>query len=264
MNRKVFLQRATLATLAAAGINKLRAASPADDTLTYKSKERLNWDGAYTEFEINISLGEFLNPSKDSTQALYIHVSGYKDAYDRDASSIKGFNYLRTGTPKSENGNISFSYKESGKNDESNKLPKKLNLIYMKGGDIISLEYEKNAYTNLEKQVKSSDDDCFLTTACTIARHLPDDCEELQTLRRFRNEQLQPTADGEVLIKDYYSIAPGIVASVNKLGNANEIWNEVYEELVVPTKAFIDNGENAKAIAHYKNYVLLMKDIFTN
>jgi len=47
---------------------------------------------------------------------------------------------------------------------------------------------------------------CYLTTACCEYKGLPDDCEELQTLRKFRDEYVPA-----VLVVEYYKTAPNIV-----------------------------------------------------
>lgn len=44
---------------------------------------------------------------------------------------------------------------------------------------------------------------CFLTTACCEFMNLPDDCEELQTMRKFRDDYLSKTEEGKNLIKFY-------------------------------------------------------------
>ena len=38
---------------------------------------------------------------------------------------------------------------------------------------------------------------CYLTTACVVAKNLPDDCEELTALRNFRDTYLRNHENGE-------------------------------------------------------------------
>jgi hypothetical protein len=69
---------------------------------------------------------------------------------------------------------------------------------------------------------------CFLTTACATARQLPDDCEELEVLRRFRDGYLSSRPGGLALIETYYAVAPGIVSWIHQQPDAGEIWNDIY------------------------------------
>ena len=47
----------------------------------------------------------------------------------------------------------------------------------------------------------SSSGGCYLTSACTAAMGLPDDCEELSILRRFRDEWLSKQPGGKETLK---------------------------------------------------------------
>ena len=52
---------------------------------------------------------------------------------------------------------------------------------------------------------------CFLTTACADFAGLPDDCFELSSLRRFRDEALTHMPGGMDDIALYYRVAPAIL-----------------------------------------------------
>lgn len=96
------------------------------------------------------------------------------------------------------------------------------------------------------------DDPCFLTSACVRARGLPDDCEELTVLRRYRDDYLRTRAGGEEAIREYYEIAPGIVNRINQREDADTIWNSVYEETILPCVAMIREGRMEDAFELYK------------
>src|SRR5258705_10310485 len=49
---------------------------------------------------------------------------------------------------------------------------------------------------------------CFLTATCCALVGLADDCFELRTLRRYRDEVLAEMPDGRGDIDRYYGIAP--------------------------------------------------------
>lgn len=96
---------------------------------------------------------------------------------------------------------------------------------------------------------------CFLTSACTEARGLPDDCHELTVLRTFRDGYMRTTETGAADICHYYHSAPAIVEKIRRSGNATEIFAAIYQELVLPCVKLIEEGQNSEAYALYKGYV---------
>ena len=91
---------------------------------------------------------------------------------------------------------------------------------------------------------------CFLTTACVQAKHLPDDCEELTTMRWWRDHVLEKTAAGRALVTEYYQIAPALVA---KLSKAETV--ALYDDLVLPCVALIKAKRYDAAAKHYYSQV---------
>ena len=57
---------------------------------------------------------------------------------------------------------------------------------------------------------------CFLTTACCQHKGLADGCDELQTLRAFRDSYMRPREDLRGLVQEYCRVAPDIVDAVNR------------------------------------------------
>lgn len=97
---------------------------------------------------------------------------------------------------------------------------------------------------------------CFLTTACTAARGLPDDCHELTLLRQFRDKYLLSNAEGRFLVDEYYRIAPAICQAVDALENPLEVYDYLYRELVQPTVTQVEAGELDAATKHYVKFTL--------
>lgn len=96
---------------------------------------------------------------------------------------------------------------------------------------------------------------CFLTSACTEARGLPDDCEELTTLRAFRDGYMRSLPHGQADICLYYHVAPAIVDKIRALPNATEVFDEIYTELVLPCVELIRSGSYESAYTKYRCYV---------
>lgn len=78
---------------------------------------------------------------------------------------------------------------------------------------------------------------CFITTAVCMELDKGDDCEELQTLRAFRDGYLARTPGGKEKISEYYLFAPLIVGAVEASGRAKPEWNRVYRDYLSPCLA---------------------------
>lgn len=72
---------------------------------------------------------------------------------------------------------------------------------------------------------------CYLTTACVQFYNLPDNCYELETLRKFRDEYMNSTDEGKSLVDDYYKTAPKIVEKINSLNNKSEYYEFIYQTI---------------------------------
>lgn len=105
----------------------------------------------------------------------------------------------------------------------------------------------------------SSRGGCFVTTACINVRNLPDDCYELETLRKFRDTYvvLQPTGEADIAL--YYECAPTIVKKISELPNGNQIFCDLYQEFVLPCVELIEKEEYTKAYNFYLSTTLQLK-----
>ncbi len=92
---------------------------------------------------------------------------------------------------------------------------------------------------------------CFLTTATVGAIGLADDCWELQTLRKFRDNVLKTTSKGRLLVKEYYDIAPDIVDRINARSDAADIWRRTWGFGIVPAAIAAKFGLNSVARSIY-------------
>ena len=105
-----------------------------------------------------------------------------------------------------------------------------------------------------------SSSNCFLTSACTEARGLPDDCEELMTLRRFRDEWLKKQPGGLDEIEEYYRIAPEILTAIRQKEDCGKILDELYEMLIVPCARLIEKRQHEAARKLYRETVMKLKE----
>jgi hypothetical protein len=70
---------------------------------------------------------------------------------------------------------------------------------------------------------------CFITTAVALRRGLPDDCEELTTLRAFRDTYVARRPDGPQLIDEYYECSPLIVSAIARQSDPGSIYQQLYD-----------------------------------
>jgi len=117
-----------------------------------------------------------------------------------------------------------------------------------------SCVYYLRATRDDEDDDDTSSGGCYLTTACVSYKGLADDCYELQLLRKYRDTYLSSFKEGKKDIKKYYQIAPIIVAAINAEANAEEIWEDIYANLVCKCVELIDAKKYSEAHYYYKDF----------
>jgi uncharacterized protein YbaR (Trm112 family) len=96
---------------------------------------------------------------------------------------------------------------------------------------------------------------CYITTAVCETLGKSDDCYELTLLRNYRDNFLMSQDDGEMIISEYYNIAPTIVKRINKLSNSNEIYKSVWDNYLNPCVRFIEEDKNLECKEVYYKMV---------
>lgn len=82
---------------------------------------------------------------------------------------------------------------------------------------------------NQSKRGKNNVDlECFLSTACIQHKQLPDQCDELKTLRAFRDGYMSATSEGKLLVENYYRIGPGLVRAIEQDSNKAATYRYIY------------------------------------
>ncbi len=102
---------------------------------------------------------------------------------------------------------------------------------------------------------------CFISAACAEYAHLPDDADELVTIRRFRDDVIARTADGHNAIEEYYRVAPAIV---------QRIWNSadrdvIFQQLLARIRDAVDlikTGRLCEAWAIYETELKWLRTKF--
>ncbi len=96
---------------------------------------------------------------------------------------------------------------------------------------------------------------CFISTAVVSNFNLPDDCRELNILRRFRDTYMRCTLERQQEVEEYYRIAPGIVEAVSQRADASDIWRALWVSHLAPAIAAIECGDDDRAHSIYRDMV---------
>jgi hypothetical protein len=116
--------------------------------------------------------------------------------------------------------------------------------------------YEKGFFGGDKEKVGEKKSDCLLSSACVAARGLPDDCNKLTTLRKFRKEHLEGTPRGDVILKEYQDISCSILHWIDGRCDREVLYEDLYRRLVIGTVNLILSEQFEAAIDHYQSIVL--------
>lgn len=107
---------------------------------------------------------------------------------------------------------------------------------------------------------KSSGGLCVITSAACAALNKADDCEELNTLRAYRDKMKAENPVVAALVKEYYRVAPVLVEKINAELAADTIYSSLWENFIARTYNLIRAGENDAATAIYVDMVQKLCD----
>jgi len=113
-----------------------------------------------------------------------------------------------------------------------------------------------------QAQIKASKPKlCFITTACCELQGKPDNCEELTTLRAFRDGWLLSQSFGVHEIATYYRVAPLMLEDIRKRADGDIILMELWGDYIAPCVDLIKSDRNQEA---YERYVQMLRYVIEN
>lgn len=126
-----------------------------------------------------------------------------------------------------------------------------------------------NSYTNNSSTgssgTNSGDNDsgwCFITTAVCQYFDKPDDCYELTLLRHFRDTWLAKQADGKAWIREYYRVAPTIVAAIDDRDDKDAVYMHIWQDYILPCIKLIELTAYAACKELYMQMVNELKEAY--
>ncbi len=102
---------------------------------------------------------------------------------------------------------------------------------------------------------------CYVTTACCEAIGLADDCWELTTARRFRDNWLAEQPGGREEIAAYYRNAPAVIAAVSARPDTAALWCRLYAWYLLPFCILSQVGLKQTAYRRYQAMVSYLSRI---
>lgn len=127
-------------------------------------------------------------------------------------------------------------------------------------------EYYKAYYypTDYCSHEKSGSSGCYVTTIVHNILGLSDDCEELQTLRKLR-EQMQKDEKNAGLLFEYDTVGPQIANDIEKMYKEDKdssIWKKYFDFYIKNTVEYIKENDYQNAIFGYKEMFTSLKSLF--
>ena len=79
-------------------------------------------------------------------------------------------------------------------------------------------------------------------------------------MKQFRDGYFSESTEGKQLIQEYYDIAPTIVKRIDRQENRKELYQDLYEEYLVPCIRKIEEQDYEACKTLYQDMVLKLKE----
>ena len=112
------------------------------------------------------------------------------------------------------------------------------------------------------KNIKNTSNGCYLTTAMCNILGYGDDCETLNTLRRFRDNYMKKEEECLPLLEDYEVVGPMISHLIEKDENKEWIANIMKNNFIDPAIEEIKEKHNKVALDIYVNMTYYLMDFY--
>ena len=106
---------------------------------------------------------------------------------------------------------------------------------YKEASDLGNTDAKKSLIALREEikgKKKKDNGGCFITTAVCSSLNKPDDCDELMTMRWYRDKLKSEDPDMAALISEYYRTAPLVVKKINNDSNPSLVYRQLWEESI--------------------------------
>ncbi len=228
------------------------------ETQTYRSENMGEAKETLYGLSIDEAILDSFSSASEEEKTIMLSVKYYKTT-DRESPSRAGNYKLRVVSVRAGDDDRFIIETKVEKISSSYDLPKAISkklTLKLKNREYVVIEGKKDAVAKLKYiDSGSGDEDCFLTTACVHHMQLQDDCMELQTLRGLRDEHMRNQEEGKLLINQYSILGPSIVKGINSCANSAEIYDYMYQHMILPSVNLVRSGQQEEAVHYYKTFV---------
>lgn len=123
-------------------------------------------------------------------------------------------------------------------------------------------QYSQKTEYKREKINETTSSGCIITTATCHALAKGDDCQELNLLRNFRDEWVERTSEGELLVREYYRVSQLILEKLSTAPNKDLIFKDLWMNYILPTCRSINSNDNESGEKIYIDMVLKLSKNF--
>lgn len=268
MKRRTFLQHSSFAIFAAAGLPK--AIRRLQDSPAYYVTPKNDTEQSQWLYDISVyhnTLSNFSTAS-DEARKLTLKAYFYKDISQTAASKITEYSFRITSVKKLGNDPVKWEVstkldKKDGDHKFIKQIPKNPKFVITPYLSISLLDKKDNQILNFNYHDPSSTSEgsnCFLTTACVTHRGLADNCTELNTLRRLRQEHMCNNPEGEAMLQVYDRLGPALVNAIRSADNKEEILEYMYQKMILPAVELVQHNKPAEAISYYKIFTQALSE----
>ena len=121
---------------------------------------------------------------------------------------------------------------------------------YSKAVELGNNKEAKDKIKSLDEN-NEGNDGCFITTAVCSSLNKPDDCDELMTMRWYRDKLKSEDPDMKELIKEYYRTAPDIVKKIDCEPDASNIYRGLWDNSISKIYRSLKQAEYRNATLRY-------------
>ncbi|MBS6397585.1 MAG: hypothetical protein KH452_10625 [Clostridiales bacterium] len=105
---------------------------------------------------------------------------------------------------------------------------------------------------------------CYVTTVVCECLGKGADCYELRLLKDYRDQYMESTPEGHRMVEEYYDIAPTIVKRMEKQPDRRQIYEELYQDYLMPCIRYIEAEEYEACREKYQDMVFDLKKKYMN
>lgn len=115
-----------------------------------------------------------------------------------------------------------------------------------------------------QKDNEKENGGCYITTIICNKLGYADNCSVMNSLRKFRDNIMQPNEKYHLLLAEYDLVGPIIANAIEQDQETEEIlWQDIYNCYLTKTAQYTEEGKEEKAINKYTEMVTALKNYYS-